>query len=166
MAETKRVVRSLEAIMNEDNDTWLTPELQKTGRAVAGMSRPKVPQGLLERTLERAALIKPLRKKLLLFRPITHPLARIAAVVMLMSMVASAPLTDLDTVDTVGKRIEYSVVGTKNVDRFESLMDNVLNKINTDGYSQSELDAVTGVYNWNPKMTRVKAPKPRAHTGV
>jgi hypothetical protein len=152
--------------MNAENDTWLNPELQRTGSVVAGLSRPKAPLGLLERTLERAALIKPLRKKLLFLRPITHPLARVAAVVVLMSMVATAPLTDLDTVDTLGKRIEYSVVGTKNVDRFESLMDNVLAKINTDGYSQNELDAVTGVTNSNPKMTRFKAAKPRLHTGV
>ena len=152
--------------MSARNDDWLDPELRDVGRSVARLTRPKAPAGLLERTLDHVALIQPLRKKLLLFRPITHPLARVAAVAMLMSMVATAPLTDMDTVDKLGRRIEYSVVGTQNVDRFESLMDNVLAKINTDGYSQNELDALTGIPNSNPKMTRYKAAKPRAHTGV
>lgn len=152
--------------MSDNKKDWLEPELQLAGSAVARLSRPKVPAGLLERTLDCAALIKPLRKKLWLLRPITHPLARVAAVAMLMSMVATAPLTDMDTVDSVGRRVEYSVVGTKNVDRFEQLMDGVLAKISTDGYSQDELDAVTGISNTNPTMTRAKALKPRIRPGV
>jgi len=154
--------------MSDRDNNWLEPELQNAGRAVAKLAHAKAPAGLVERTLERAALVKPLRQKLLLFRPITHPLARVAAVAMLMSMVATAPLTDLDTVDSLGRKIEYSVVGSRNVDRFEQFMDTVLAKINTDGYSQNELDAVTGVYNSNPTMIHTKSntTKPRVRSKV
>ena len=83
-----------------------------------------------------------------------------------MSMVATAQVTDLDTVESVGRKVEYSVVGSKNVDRFEQFMDTVLAKINTDGYTQSEIDAVTGEYNTNPRMIRIRPQKARSQNGV
>ncbi|MEI6234595.1 MAG: hypothetical protein WCT04_16190 [Planctomycetota bacterium] len=152
--------------MNDHNTDWLNAELRKTGRAVAALSRTKAPASLFERTLEAAAQIKPIRQKLLMLRPITHPLARFAAAAMLMSMVATAQVTDLDTVESVGRKVEYSVVGSKNVDRFEQFMDTVLAKINTDGYTQSEIDAVTGEYNTNPRMIRIRPQKARSQNGV
>ena len=152
--------------MSGNNNDWLEPELQTAGRSVARLGRTKAPAGLIERTLEKAALIKPLRKKLLLFRPITHPLARVAAVAMLMSMVMTVPLTDPDTVETVGRRIEYNVVGTKAVDRFEQLMDGLLAKISTEGYSQNELDGLIGVYPNNPKFVKPPPMKRRVQPGV
>lgn len=152
--------------MSENNNDWLEPGLQTTGHSVARLSRSKAPAGLIERTLEKVALVKPLRRKLLLFRPITHPLARIAAVAMLMSMVVTVPLTDPDTVETVGRRVEYNVVGTKAVDRFEQLMDGLLVNINSEGYSQNELDALIGVSPNNTKVVKPQSMKHRIQPGV
>ena len=152
--------------MSEQRNEWLEPELQTTGRSVARLSRPKAPAGLLARTLEKAALIKPLRRKILLLRPITHPLARIAAAAMLMSMAMTVPLADLDTVEKVGWRIEHNVVGTKAVDHLEPIMLGVLATISSDGVAQDEVDSMTRFYRIDPRKMKPKPMKARTQPGV
>ncbi len=150
--------------MSENKDAPFKPELQATGDTVARLRRSVAPRDLIARTLERASLIKPLRKKLLILRPITHPLARIAAVVMLMAM--TVPLTDLDVVDAVGNRIEHNVVGTNVMNHVENLVDGIVPEFNTAGYSQNELDGFTGVRNSPSRPSKLKGRKTRSMSRV
>ena len=149
--------------MSDVNGDKLDSGLLNAGRAVARMSRPKAPAGLVARTLDRLALIKPERRKLLIFRSITHPLARIAAVLMLTLM--TVPLTDLDVVAAVGSRIEDNVIGTSGVDHVERIVDELV-PTSADGYSQSELAVYTGVYNVTIKATHPRVIKPRVNSRV
>lgn len=153
--------------MSDMKSDKFEPELLNAGRAVARLSRPKAPSGLVARTLDRLAKIKPEQRKLLIFRSITHPVARIAAVVMLTLL--TVPLTDLDVVAAVGSRIENHVIGTNGVNRVERIVDEIVPS-DENGYSQSELVFYTGVYNGvynaNIKATRPKSAKPRANSRV
>jgi hypothetical protein len=129
--------------MNQD-DELTEPELLNAGRAVAGLSRPAPPAGLAARTLAYVvAQCAPVRKRLWILRPITHPLARVLAAAGI--MLTLFPMTTLDLAAPLGTRIEEHVVGRKVVDRVEGLVDRLLVRNGPASYSQADLDAVVGV---------------------
>lgn len=146
--------------MSKNNIDSLDSNLQEAASAVAQLPRPKAPAGLVQRTLDALAQIKPLRRKPLFLRPITHPLARIAAVAMLMVLVQ--PLTYLDVVDDMGRGIENHLVGPRVVDHVENFVDGVLTRIESENYSQSEQDS--NIHNVNPNA--VKRWKTKLHSRV
>jgi|ERR1043165_5328689 hypothetical protein len=133
--------------MSASNIDSLVPTLRDAGQAVASLSRPPIPEGLAQRTLERVIEIKPIRRKPLMLRPITHALARFAAVAILMVM--TLPLTYLDVVDSLGRRIENNLVGPRVVDRVEQIVDGVLT---TDSFSQ--VDQYSNIHNATAKPVK------------
>ena len=128
--------------MSELND--MTPEMQRAGEAVARLSRPEAPSNLTARTLARAiAESKPVRRVVWFLRPITHPVARVAAAAMIIAMMS--PMTDLNTADVLGQRIEQKIIGPQVADRIEGFVDSLLVMRGVPGYEQSDLDALMGV---------------------
>ncbi|HLX62595.1 MAG TPA: hypothetical protein VKX17_15060 [Planctomycetota bacterium] len=142
-----------------NNIDSLDSNLRDAASAVAQLPRPKAPAGLVQRTLDALAQFKPLHRKPLFLRPITHPLARIAAVAMLMALVQ--PLTYLDVVDEMGRGIENHV-GPRVVDHVETIVDGVLTRLEPETYSQSEQDS--NIHNVNPNA--VKHGKTKLHSRV
>jgi hypothetical protein len=122
----------------------MTPEMQRAGDAVARLSRPDAPADLTARTLARAiAGSKPVKRVIWFLRPITHPVARVAAAAMIIAMMS--PMTDLNTADALGQRIEQKIIGPQVADHIEGFVDSILVMRGAPGYEQSDLDALMGV---------------------
>jgi hypothetical protein len=131
--------------MNQDNPNLSDPQLVRAGEAVARLSRPQAPAGLAARTLARISQqYKPIKRVFWMLRPITHPIARIAAAALI--IYALAPMTDMDIASRLGVQIERHVLGSVVEDHVEALVDNVLihHDIST-GESKSYLDSFMGV---------------------
>jgi hypothetical protein len=150
--------------MSEEKFDLSDSKLLEAGQAVARLSRPRVPSDLASRTLARIAQSKPLRKTMLVLRPITNPLARVAAAAGI--MLALFPMTDMDVAESLGSHIESRVVGPKVVDRVENLVDGLLLRVNYQGYSQTELDAVINVRSVNNPANKAKIAKPHIQPHV
>jgi hypothetical protein len=142
--------------MSDDDDP--NPELIRAGEAVARLSRPEPPAGLAARTLARiSAQYKPIKKVFWMLRPITHPVARVAAAAMI--IYALAPMTDFDVASNLGSQIEQHVTGRAFEDHVEALVDTVTSP---NGESQTYLDSFMGVPRVNGKTARRVTPP--AHT--
>lgn len=138
------------------------PRLLKAGNAVARLSRPTPPPDLVGRTLARiAAGYKPVKRVFWMLRPITNPLARIAAVAAIICTLT--PMTDLNLADPLGRNIENKIIGRQGTDRLEGIVDSILVRNGTPSYSQPELDAVIGV---DTAGSPLKAHAKRVHSGV
>ncbi len=122
------------------------PKLIRAGESVARLSRPQPPAGLAARTLARisASYQKPIKKVFWMLRPITHPVARVAAAAMI--IYALAPMTDLDVASQLGVQIERHVTGHVFENHVEALVDSV---ISSPGDSQPYLDSFMGVQRTN-----------------
>ena len=121
------------------------PKLIRAGESVARLSRPSAPAGLATRTLARiSAQCKPIKKVFWMLRPITHPVARVAAAAMI--IYALAPMTDLDVASQLGVQIERHVTGHVFENHVEALVDSV---ISSPGDSQPYLDSFMGVQRTN-----------------
>ncbi len=119
----------------------LSPELARVGKAVASLPMETPPSDLVARTLSRiSAGCKPVKRVFWLLRPITHPLARVAAAAMIMA--ALAPMIGMNVADPLGRRIESSITGSKTTDHVEDFIDGMMRR---NPYSQDELDAVVGI---------------------
>jgi len=100
------------------------PRLVKAGEAVAGLSRPQAPAGLAARALARISSAMPVKKVFWMLRPITHPVARIAAAALIIYTLA--PLTDIELGSKLGSQIEQHVTGSSLEDPVEHFVDGVL----------------------------------------
>jgi hypothetical protein len=140
-------------------DILADADLAAAAQAVATMPAPEVPSDLAARTQARViAKSAPFKRMFWLLRPITHPIARVAAAAMI--IFGLAPLTDLETADVLGRRIEERIIGSKMTDRIEGMVDTLLVLNGTSAYSQHDLDAMMGV---NTPVNRPKARKPRSN---
>lgn len=129
---------------NETNIDLSDPRLARMGEALSNLPRPTPPPDLVARTLARiASQYKPVKRVIWLLRPITHPLARVAAAAVIIYTLT--PMTDLDMADPIGRNIEQSVIGRQGTDKLEGFVDNLLVRNGPSTYSQSELDAMMGV---------------------
>lgn len=137
--------------MGADNYDDLSPELARLGKAVEHLPKDAPPADLVARTLSRiSAGYRPIKRVFWLLRPITHPLARVAAAAIIIA--AFAPMTDMNLADPLGARIEARIIGSETADRFEGFLDSVLYRHGS--YSQDELDSVIGIRR--PTFTPVR----------
>ena len=98
---------------------------------------------LASRTLNRIEIeCKPAKKVIWLLRPITHPLARIAAAAVIIYTLA--PLTDLKIAAPLGASIEEKILGARAAERIEEIVDVLLINYGDSSYPQSYLDAFMG----------------------
>jgi hypothetical protein len=144
------------------------PKLIKAGEAVARLPRPQPPQGLAARTMARiSSSYKPVRRVFWMIRPITHPLARIAAAAIIIYMLF--PLTDVDLGSKLGMQIEQNIIGHSMGDRVEALMDGVLSNYNFSG-DNNAYPSFVGVQDGNAACSRsgvhAAKPHPRNHSGT
>ena len=134
----------------------LNPEQARAAEAIAGLSRSEPPVGLAQRTLNRLAEVKPIKRAVWFLRPITNPVARVAAAALIVFTLS--PMTDLNWADSLGQRIEQSV-GSRVADGFESFVDGILVYQRPGNYKQSDLDALMGVNRGN-SVRRPKTQRP------
>jgi hypothetical protein len=128
----------------DTKDILSSPELAAAARAVSGLSVPNPPADLAARTHARVvSSCAPFKRVFWLLRPITHPVARLAAAAVI--IFGLAPLADLDAADIWGRRIEERIIGRKMADRIEGMVDNMLVINGVRPYSQYDLDALMGV---------------------
>jgi len=130
------------------------PKLKAAAEAVENLPRPEPRAGLTARTLQRiSAGYKPVKKVYFLLRPITHPLARIAAAAVI--IYALAPMTDIDFGSKAGSFVEQHILGPSVSDRIDNFVNGMLSKhewMSAD--SQPYLDAFMGVSR--PASTNTK----------
>lgn len=113
------------------------------GAAVSRLSIPEPPKDLASRTLKRiAAEYMPVKRVFWYLRPITNPLARLAAAAAIIFLMV--PLTDLSIAAPLGARIEENILGTRTTEQIEGMMDALLVRYGTTSYSQAYLDAFMG----------------------
>lgn len=124
----------------------LPPELWAVGRAVARLPRPSAPSDLAERTLARlereAGAGAPAASRSLwrwCFQPITHPLARVAAVFLLAAL--AAHLANTDNAERAGRVLER-VLGAHAAERLEVWVDRALLCLGPDFAAPDPKDAV------------------------
>ena len=121
----------------------LDPELAKVGEAAANVPYEGPPADLVSRTLARISSgVIPVKRVFWMLRPITHPLARIAAAALI--IFAFAPMLDINLADPLGSRIEARIIGSKTAAHIEGLLDRVLTS-QGNSYSQDDLDSVMGI---------------------
>ena len=101
------------------------PTLEQAGEAVARLSRPLPPAGLAARTLARiSGSCAPVKRIFWMLRPITHPIARIAAAALIIYTLA--PMTDMEIGSHLGSQLEEHVLGSTVEDPVEHFVDGVL----------------------------------------
>lgn len=112
--------------MNEN--TEFSDELRNIGRRIEALPHPQPPKGLVARTLaciEKTAelrVVQPIKKSWWL-RPITHPIARLVAALLLISTLAF--FADIDRAERVGQFMSR-LMGARATERLEVLVDRVL----------------------------------------
>ena len=97
---------------------------------------------------------KPVKRVFWMLRPITHPLARIAAAALIIYMLF--PMTDVDLGSKLGMQIEQNFIGHAVGDRVEALMDGMLTTHNDSPDSQAYLDSFMGVQSENVTPGKTK----------
>src|SRR5436305_6365704 len=111
--------------MGADENEDLSPEMMRAAEAMSKLSPIDPPKDLVTRTLALiSASYKPVKRVFWLLRPITHPLARIAAAAVI--IFSFALMIDMNLADPLGSRIESLIIGRQTADRFEGLLDRVL----------------------------------------
>lgn len=136
--------------MNSDHE-GLSIEQIRAGEAVQALPRPQPPRDLAARTMARIGACKPVKRVFLLLRPITHPLARLAAAILI--IYSLAPMTDLDIATPLGRGIEKNVLGSAATDRIEGFVDNMLVQHGPASYSWDP-DDFMGVRRTNRTFSR------------
>lgn len=112
--------------MNENPE--LNDELLNIGRQIEALPHPQPPKSLVARTLaciEKTVdirIVQPV-KKVWWLRPITHPIARLVAALLLISTLAL--LADIDRAERVGQFMSR-LMGARTTERLEVLVDRVL----------------------------------------
>jgi hypothetical protein len=135
------------------------PGLAHAREAVAGLSRPLPPAGLAARTMARISGALPVKKVFWMLRPITHPIARIAAAALIIYTLA--PLTDMEWGSHLGAQIEEHVLGSSVEDPVANFVDGVLihyTPADSQGYQPRSSYG-------RPTQTKVRAPS-RTRTGT
>lgn len=136
-----------------DKDGELSDLSGKLGSRISALSRPTPPDNLTAKTVAFVqANCPPKKRSTWLLRPITHPIARVAAAAVIVLILT--PLTDLETAASLGARIEQRVIGPRMMDKLEVFMDPVLPT--SENYSQPYFDSFLGV---NRPAAPRKAPK-------
>jgi len=142
-----------------ENNDFLDPELRRMGEAVAGLSRPKPPSDLASRTMSRVLNeCRTVRRRWLMVRPITNPVARVLAAASIMLILF--PMTTMDLAAPLGARIEERITGHEAVNRFEQIVDRLLVRSGPANYSQEDLEAVVGA-----RIMPVNSFRKVAHSG-
>ncbi|HYG75885.1 MAG TPA: hypothetical protein VEK08_12855 [Planctomycetota bacterium] len=127
-----------------EKDEITDHELARVGESLARLSPEKPPHDLVARTLERISQeYKPVKRVFFLLRPITHPLARLAAAATI--ILTLSPLTDITVADHLGSNIESRIIGRHATDRIELFVDKLLVRNGAPAYTQEDLDAVIGI---------------------
>jgi hypothetical protein len=112
--------------MNENPE--LNDELMDIGRRIEALPHPQPPHGLVARTLAcieqtvHVRIVQPV-KKVWWLRPITHPIARLVAALLLISTLAM--LADIDRAERVGQFMSR-LMGARATERLEVFVDRVL----------------------------------------
>lgn len=134
--------------MAENDDFELTDELRRAGDAIAGLPRDEAPPGLAARTVARVTSeCRSIRWVFWLLRPITHPLARVAAAALIVLVLF--PMTSVNLASPLGTRIEERIIGRKMADRIEGLVDTLLVQYGPRAYAEKDPDAFMGVYRYD-----------------
>jgi hypothetical protein len=141
------------------------PDMDRLGERIAGLSRPTPPANLAARTMAHIqSNLQPAKRVFWMWRPITNPVARMAACAAIVAMLF--PLTDFETGANLGNGIERRI-GSRVAESIESMVDRVL--ISTGGqgeYSQSYLDSFMNVNRPNERLKNkrlaMKEPQRRA----
>jgi hypothetical protein len=128
--------------MGDHENDDLSPELARLGEQVANLPGETPPSDLVARTLSRISTsYKPVKRVFWMLRPITNPLARVAAAAMIIA--GLAPMMDMNVAEPLGAKIEASIIGREAADQVEDFIDGMLRPGKT--YSQDELDATIGI---------------------
>ncbi len=128
--------------MGDHENDDLSPELARLGEQVANLPGVTPPADLVARTLSRiSSSYKPVKRVFWMLRPITNPLARVAAAAMIIA--GLAPMMDMNVAEPLGAKIEASIIGREAADHVEDFIDGMLRPGKT--YSQDELDATIGI---------------------
>jgi hypothetical protein len=125
------------------------PQFRHAAEAVSSLSAETPPAGLAQRTINRiTAECRPFKKAFWMLRPITHPLARLAAAALF--IITLTPLTNIHMAAPLGSRIEQRVIGSELADRIEVIVDGILVKQGTQPYRQEDLDEFMGLHTIKP----------------
>lgn len=171
--------------MNHANEN-LTPDLQRASEAVERLPKPQPPADLADRTLARieaglsrqdiadlpaseprlvsASALGPRRSWLM--RKITNPLARVAAVLLLVTMLGL--VVNLDTGERIG-RISENILGEKTTDRIERFLDHVFVALGPADVSERDVARLAGLKELpknNPTPWPSRKPEHRPTTWI
>jgi hypothetical protein len=138
---------------NLDNEIELTNAEARAAAAVSHLRRPAPPAGLAKRTLARLAGLP--KRTVWYLRPITHPLARIAAAAVIIYTLA--PLTDFDLAAPLGAKLQAHIISSQVADKVAGVVDRLLLMAGPQNYSQSELEALMNMFP--PHTTRASHPR-------
>ena len=126
----------------------LDPEMAELAQKLSNMRPVEAPKDLVARTVDRVMKLRqPVKRVFILLRPITHPLARIAAAACIIFVLS--PLTDIDQAAPLGSKIEERIIGAEVTDSVEVIVDDLLITTRPGTYQQSDLDAMMGVTHSN-----------------
>lgn len=129
------------------------PKLIQAGEAVARLPQENPPRDLVARALARIAEgYKPVKRVFWMLRPITHPMARVAAAAVIILIML--PMTDLNLADPLGAGIENRILGRGTTDRVEHFVDTLLIRHGPATYSEPDPHAFMGVQQ--PCDTRIR----------
>ena len=140
--------------MNENDK--LDPRLQQAGEAVARLSKATPSSDLVARTMTNIhSKWVPVKRVFWMLRPITHPLARVAAAALIIFTLSS--MINMELADPIGSHIERRIVGRTLVGKVENLIDRVLVRNGPPAYLQTELDALMGIERRYTSMSSRKS---------
>lgn len=149
--------------MADNNDDFLTPELARIGASIEKLSHDDPPSDLVARTMAHISQrCKPVKKIFWMLRPITHPLARVAAAAMI--IFALTPMTDLNLADPLGAGIERNIIGSRTAENVENFLDRLLVRYTPD-YTQCNPDLFMGAQRSVNSVVRRTPPQSKP-TGV
>jgi hypothetical protein len=139
------------------------PDLARMGAAIEGLSRATPPSDLVARTMARISeRCTPVKKVFWMLRPITHPVARIAAAAMI--IFALTPMTDVNIADPIGAKIEKNIIGSQTAENVEHFLDRLLVRYNSaQDYTQCNPDVFMGA---NRTVNRLVRRIPAKQDGV
>ncbi|HYF47902.1 MAG TPA: hypothetical protein VEJ63_00735 [Planctomycetota bacterium] len=121
-----------------DEALELNADQLRAANAVAALKHEEPPQGLAGRTLSRIAESQPVKRVFFMLRPITHPIARVAAAALI--ILSIVPIADVETATALGQRIEERITGAKVTERVERIVDKLLAYQGTPSFSPHELE--------------------------
>lgn len=153
----------------------LPPELLALGETVGRLPRSEPPADLGKRTLDRVAAELPAggvgasesRSKIRTLpwwiRPITNPIARVAAAVALISTLGL--FGNLDTAERVGLLTER-VIGENTTDQLEKFVDRVLLTYGPVKLSEKDMNVLVGGHGYVPPSLKDARPNKQDSTSA